>query len=133
MRFKRRKKPGASKNEKKVQRRATEERGGGTGPALKQIHPEISDLTILISITSPQNTLVEEETRRFSPADATDFLRACPGTCGVGNFDLSEKIATMVEAQESQAETSGTCQVEGFGGVPQACGYILKCRIEIAY
>jgi len=101
MRFKRRRKPGPSKNQKKIQRRADSERPRGNGPALRQLHPEVSDLTIQLSITSPQNVLINEETRKFTPADATDFSCGCPGTCGVGNFDFSEKIGGMIEAQET--------------------------------
>ncbi|MFH2203505.1 MAG: hypothetical protein ABIJ96_10345 [Elusimicrobiota bacterium] len=133
MRFQRRKKPGPSKNQKKIQRRAQSDHPTATGPALRQLHPEISSLTIQLAITSPQNVLVQEETRRFTSADATNFACGCPGTCGVGKFDFSEKIGAMVEAQEPQGEASGTCKAEGFGGIPQPCGYAIKCRIEIAF
>lgn len=131
MRFKRKRKPGPSKNEKKVQRR--DGGGFGTRPVLSQIHPEVSNLTIQIAFTSPQKALIKEETLTFSPEDATAFSCACPGVCDVGTFDFTEKIGDMVAAQELMAETTGTCQVEGLGGIPPTCGYILKAHIEITY
>lgn len=129
MRFKRKRKPGPSKNEKKVGRRD----GSPNGPALRQIHPEVSNLTIQISFTSPQKALIKEETLTFSPEDPTAFSLACPGACDVGAFDFTEKIGDMIAAQESSSETTGTCKVEGLGGIPPMCGYVLKARIEIAY
>jgi len=133
MRFKRRRKPGPSKNQKKVERRADDARPSGGGPALGQAYPGVSSLTIQFAITSPQNELVTEETRRFSPGDPADLSCKCPGTCGVGAFDLTEKVSAMVEARETAGEASGSCPIEGFGGIPQPCAYVMKCSISIVY
>jgi len=130
MHFKKRRVPGPSKNVKKVQRRASD---GGGGPSLQRIHSDVNRLTIEISVTSPQGAAVLEETRRFSASDCADFTCPCPGTCGVGVFRFNEKISEMVAARETASEVSGACQVEGYGGVPQTCGYAIKCRIDIAY
>jgi hypothetical protein len=133
MRFKRRKKPGPGKNVEKVQRRESSARSGNSGPSLGQIHPGVTSLLIELSITNPQEAVVSEETRKFSADDATNFACGCPGTCGVGKFDLSEKVGGMIEAQETSGEALGKCELEGFGGIPTPCGYVMKCRIEIAY
>lgn len=130
MHFKKKRKPGPSKNVKKVQRRETD---GPVGATLRQIHPTISNITIQISITSPQKALVLEETRTIPPNAPADFACACPGTCGIGVFRFNEKISTMVERQEASAEISGACPEEGFGGIPQPCAYAITCRIDISY
>lgn len=132
MRFKKRRRPGPSKNQKKVQRRQVEQREARGGSLLKELHPEVTGLTIHLSYMSPQAELVSEETRRFGPADSTDFSCACPGTCGVGAFDLREKIGAVIETRESMSESSGKCETERFGGI-EPCGYVLKCKIEVQY
>jgi len=132
MRFKKKRKPGPSKNQKKVARRAQDD-AGPDSPVLGRLLPGVSSLTIAFSITSPQNELVKEENISFKQNEPVELSCACPGTCGVGKFDLSEKVAAMVEAQETEGEASGACQMEGFGGIPEPCGYIMHCRINIAY
>lgn len=131
MRYKKKRKPGPSKNIMKVRRRETEERAG-SGATLSQVHPEVTHITIQLSVTSPQNVLITEETRRFSSSDTVDFSCECPGTCGVGKFNFSEKIGLMVAAQEAKSEASGACEVR-VAGFPKPCGHIAKCGIEIAY
>ncbi|MFH1724813.1 MAG: hypothetical protein ABII00_09345 [Elusimicrobiota bacterium] len=130
---KRRRIVGASKNEKKVQRR----RVAGFEPAnaslLREIHPSVTRLTIQLRFISPEQQLVGEETRTFSPQDPCNFASACPGSCGTGAFDVEAKIGEMVETNETHAESTGRCERERFGGIPQPCGYELHCEIDIAY
>ncbi|MBI4248277.1 MAG: hypothetical protein HY611_02150 [Elusimicrobia bacterium] len=129
MRYKRRRHAAVNKNEQKVLRRGREAQGGSP---LGEIYPGVSRLTLKLRFLSQRQEVVSEQTRDYGPADEVDFSCACPGSCGVGNFDLTEMVQTRIAAHEPSAEVNMPCKAESFGS-PAPCGYSLQCGIEVRY
>lgn len=131
--FKRRHKPGPSKNELKVQRgHEAADRARGVG-ALKELYPSVQRLSIRLEFISREGLAFDQQTRDFGPASTCDFSVPCPGRCGVGSFDLAAKVASVVETKQAVSESTGTCQEPLFAGATEVCGFQLRCKIEIAY
>ena len=124
---------GPNKNEAKVIRAHREEvleRQAGT---LSSHFPEVGGLRVHLTFLGAHQQLLEEKDLAFKPGDTAIFTAACPGRCGRGVFDLSEKIAAMVGERLGEAEDAQTCPETIFGGSAQVCGGELRCRIEIDY
>lgn len=131
--FKRRAKPGPSKNEQKVQRGLQAEARARGGSSVQQKFPTVEHLALLIDIITPQAQAIDHQTRSFSASEPCDFAVPCPGRCGQGSYDLSYKVKSAVEARESLSEGSLICKEPLFAGSSDSCGYTLKYRVEIRY
>lgn len=130
---KRRRAPGPSKNEQKVQRAEEEARRARSIGSIAQRFPEVQRLAVKLQFLSPQGQVLAEEVRELRPADPVNLSAPCPGRCGVGKFDLAAKIESVVTARQNLAEASGVCQEPLYAGSPDSCGCKLNCRIEVTY
>jgi hypothetical protein len=131
--FKRKHRPGPSKNELKVQRGiAAEDRARNTR-FLKDLYPSVQRLSIQLEFISREGQPFDQQKRDFGPSSPCDFAVPCPGRCGVGSFDLAAKVALVVESKQAVSESTGICQEPLFAGATEVCGFQLRCRIEIAY
>lgn len=124
---------GPSKNEEKVSRGRQEEYLQRASNSLGARFPTVTRMTVRLDFLGPQGQSLSQETRAFAPSDSCSFSAPCPGTCGVGNFDLAAKIAAVVEAGEAVSEGAGVCQERLYAGSQAACGCQLRCRIEVSY
>ena len=130
---KKRRHAGPSKNEEKVSRSKEAEFLNRASNSLGARFPSVVRMTVRLDFLGPQQQLLSQETRAFGPGDPCEFSAPCPGTCGVGNFDLAAKIAKVIEAGEAVSESSGVCQERLFAGSAAACNCQLRCRVEIVY
>lgn len=128
---KRKVKPGPSKNEQKVMRSRESEAANRSTPTLKSLYPPVDRLTIHLEFRSPQKAPLGNETRVFNANDPCRFTAPCPGTCGVGSFNLAAKIGKVVETAAAASEGTGVCQEQG--GAAGVCGCELKVRMEVVY
>lgn len=131
--FKRRTAPGPSKNEQKVARGRDAAYKASSAESLGQRYPAVQKIAIKLQFLSPQQHVIDEQTRAFSPQDRFDFAVPCPGRCGDGSFDLQAKVDAIVEKHEAVSESSGACQKPLYAGAAEVCGLQLKCRIEVQY
>lgn len=128
--FKKRRPPAENKNEMKVQRRQDEDR---RGTMLGQMYPNVGRLKVRLAFVTPRGEPAGEETRVIGQRDEANLSASCPGPCGVGTFNLGAKLASMVEAGETAADSSAKCQAERYGSVGEPCGYELRCHIDVEY
>ncbi len=126
---KRRPAPGPSKNEEKVMR----ERMARSVGSLRERYPSVQRLTVELQFFTPQQHLLDSQTRAFSPADQCDFTVACPGRCGRGSFDLAAKIKSVIEGGETHSESKGVCMETLFDGSKDPCSIELRCRIKTVF
>ena len=126
---KKKRNPGPSKNEEKVERA----RQAKSQVAFGARYSQARSLTVVLTFSGPQGQSFGQETRTFSPQDPCDFAVPCPGRCGVGSFDLEGKIDAVIAAQEQQSQASGVCQEVLFAGSADTCGCKLDCAITVAY
>lgn len=131
--FKRRPAPGPSKNEQKVSSRRDADSRAKSAEALGHRYPTVQKMTIKLQFVSPQQHVIDQQTRAYNPQDQYDFSVPCPGRCGDGAFDLAAKIDGIVEKREPMSESSGACQKPLYAGAAEVCGLQLKCRIEVQY
>lgn len=129
-RYGRRRKPGPSKNEKKVRRRG--EADQGSGALLRQVFPALSRLSIKLAFTDARGAVVKEEAFDFGPADACNLAFACQGVCGVGKFNLTARIERAVTEQETAFEASAPCGSPRYGTVNEPCGSTIKCTVNLS-
>jgi hypothetical protein len=128
--FKRRRAPGENKNEAKVQRRENE---GRPGNCLGDLYPNVRQLKIKLRFVTPRQELAGEEDRVITPKDECGLLLSCPGSCGVGTFNLGAKLTSIIEAGEAASDSSAKCQAERYGSVGEPCGYELQCHVDVEY
>ena len=124
---------GPSKNEEKVSRAKELASLSRPSNSLGSRFPGVTRMTVRLEFISNHQQLLSQETRVFGPSDSCNFSAPCPGTCGVGDFDLAGKVAKVVESRQGLVETSGLCQERLFAGSKDLCGTQLKCRLEIEY
>ncbi len=129
-RFGRRRKPGPSKNEKKIRRRG--EAGQSSAALLKHIFPTLSKLSVKLIFTDARGQVVKEESLDFAPEDSCDLAFSCPGVCGVGKYNLKERIERAVTEQETTLEASAPCGSPRYGTVNEPCGSALKCTVGLS-
>jgi hypothetical protein len=130
---KKKRNPGPSKNEEKVERARQAEAMNRTGNSVGARFPEVGSLKITLAFTGAQGQSFGEVTKTYKPQDPCDFATPCPGRCGVGSFDLASKIAAVVTAHEMVSEGSGVCQEKPYAGATEPCGCTLKARVEATY
>ncbi len=126
---KRRAPAGPNKNEQKVMR---EKMARSIGP-LRERYPSVQKLTVDLEFRTPQQHLMDNQTRVYTPGDQCDFTVPCPGRCGHGSFDLAGKIKSVIEGGETSSESRGTCMETLFDGSKEPCGFELRCRIRTVY
>lgn len=132
--FKKRKRnAGPNKNEAKVSRGKEIESLGMSGNSLASRYPTVLRLSIKLNFLSRQGHVLGEDTRAFGPQDSCDFSAPCPGSCGVGDFNLAAKIASVVANRQPVFESKGVCQQRLFAGSNDVCGCQLSCRGEVSY
>ncbi|MBI5624268.1 MAG: hypothetical protein HY924_10845 [Elusimicrobia bacterium] len=131
--FKKRRNPGPSKNELKVQRNEEEDRRTRSGDTLARRFPDVQRLSIRLEIRGPQSQLFSEESRVFNPPDRCNFAVACPGRCGGGTFNLEAKLESVLDSRQTASESSGVCQNPIYAGAAEVCGCRLSCKIEASY
>ncbi len=124
---------GPSKNDEKVQRGRDAERMSGSGNSLGSRFPTVSSLSLKLVFLSPHGAALGEEDRAFKPNDACDLAAACPGQCGVGDFDLAKKIDAMVANGQPVLEASGKCVQPIYAGAKELCGTELRLRAVAEY
>ena len=129
-RFGRRRKIGPSKNEKKIRRRG--EAGQVSSALLRHVFPTLSRLSVKLVFTDARGAVVKEESLDFSPGDPCDLAIACPGVCGVGKYNLTERIERAVTEQETALEASAPCGSPRYGTVNEPCGTSLKCTVALS-
>ncbi len=129
-RYGRRRKPGPSKNEKKVQRRG--EADQTSGAPLGRVFPALSRLSIRLVLTDARGAAVKEESLDFGPGDVCNLAFACPGVCGVGKFNLTARIERAVTEGETRFEASAPCGSPRYGTVNEPCGSTIKCTVELS-
>ncbi|HRY30089.1 MAG TPA: hypothetical protein P5079_08660, partial [Elusimicrobiota bacterium] len=101
---------GPNKNEKKVLRGQEADRLVRTAGLMKDRFPSVQRLTVQLDFVTPQQHLLDRQTRVFNPTDVCDFSVSCPGRCGgQGAFDLEAKIKSVIDSRQARAEGSGTC------------------------
>lgn len=130
---KRRRRPGPSKNEEKVSRAKEVESRNRPSNALGARFPNVLRLKVSLDFQGSRGQVLGSETRVFGPRDICNFSAPCPGTCGVGEFDLASKIAQVVTAGEAASEATGICQEHLYAGSTELCHCQLKCRLELEY
>jgi hypothetical protein len=125
---------GPNKNEKKVRRAQDATRLGDSLGLIQDAFPQVQSLTLQLEFITPENQLMDEETRTLAPTDPCDFSAPCPGRCGGSTpFDFSGKVKAMVNNRQTEGEANGTCQQPLYAGSPDVCGMRLKCSIEASY
>jgi hypothetical protein len=97
------------------------------------LFPSVEKLTVRLTFLSPRGEPAGEESRQFGANDPIDLTAACPGSCGVGTFDLQTKVAAVLAAAEPASEASGKCQTPRYGSNSEPCGYELRCKIDAVY
>lgn len=133
-RKKRRHKPGPSKNEMKVWRGREAERQVRSAGTLRERFPWVQKLTVQLDFFTPQQLLLEKESRMFGPPDPCLFSAPCPGRCGGrGSFDLAAKVQAVVESRQPQGTGAGVCRELLYPGSAEICGFRLQCRIDALY
>lgn len=131
--FKRRAKPGPSKNEQKVERSREAARTASRAGVLGQRFPSVERLSVELAFSTPEGHALDNQKRAYRATDPCDFSVPCLGRCGGGTFDLAAKIEAVVTARERLSESNGTCQQSLYAGSPDVCGCRLSCRIEVSY
>mgnify|MGYP001590435103 CR=1 FL=1 len=129
---KRRKNQGPNKNEEKVQRAEdarNQERSGGMGTRF----PAVKQLRIHLAFMSAQKHILEEKDFNLGPADACVVTAACPGRCGSGSFDFTEKLIQAVQARQAVSECGAKCPLPIYAGSAEACGCEVRCRMDVDY
>jgi len=129
-RYGRRRRPGPSKNEKKVRRRG--EGDPAAGAPLGQVFPMLSKLSIKFSFTDARGAVVQEESRDFGAGDPCDLAFACPGICGVGTFNMVERIERAITENETAFDAVAPCGSPRYGTVSEACGSTFKCSVNLS-
>lgn len=130
---KKRKNSGPNKNEEKVQRGKDAERLGASSNSLGARFPGVEKLVVTLQFMSSREADLGTETRSFTPQDPCRFEAACPGPCGVGEFNLASKIESVIAARLPSAEASGQCEEPLFAGSKELCGCRLNCRLTVSY
>lgn len=130
---KKRKNSGPNKNEEKVQRGKEAERLGAASNTLGARFPGVEKLVVTLQFLSSRQADLGSETRAFSPQDPCRFDVACPGPCGVGDFNLIDKIESVIAARLASSEASGQCEEPIFAGSQELCGCRLNCRLTVSY
>jgi hypothetical protein len=130
----RRTKPGPNKNEQKVMRGQESERQARSAGLLRDRFPAAERLQVHLDFFTPQQQLLDQQTRTFSASDVCDFQVPCPGRCGGrGSFDLAGKIKTVIDSRQPRAEGTGVCREQLFAGSADVCGFRLHCKIDVDY
>ena len=132
---KRRRSPaGPNKNQKKIMRGQEASRMAHSAGVMGEKFPSVNQLSILLDFMTPQQYLIDQQTRVLTPADPCDLLVPCPGRCaGEGSFDLLGKIKSVVDSRSTHSESSGVCRQPLYPGSPDLCGSHLRCKIEVSY
>ncbi len=130
---KRRRPSGPNKNQKKVQRDQEASDQTRAAGLLSQVFPSVEKLTVHLDFLTPQQHLMDQQKRVFTPADVCDFSVPCPGRCGHGSFNLSAKVKSVIDSRETRSEGNGTCMEPTFLGAKELCDFRLRCRIEVDY
>lgn len=130
---KRRINAGPNKNEEKVRRAQEAANQGRASGRVRDRFPDVERLSFTFTSTNPQSGASETHTRALGPDDACALTVPCPGRCGRGVFDVSEKAAAAVAARQTAAEASAVCAEELFAGLPDTCGTKLVCLLEVTY
>lgn len=128
-RYGRRRKPGPSKNEKKVQRRGETDQTAAA--PLERVFPALSRLSIKLVFTDARGAAVKEESLDLGPGDACSLAFACPGVCGVGKFNLTARIERAVLEREVAFEATAPCGSPRYGTVNEPCGSTIKCTVNL--
>jgi hypothetical protein len=124
---------GPNKNQKKVLRSQEADNMARTVGVMGQRFPSVQKLTIHLDFLTPQQHLLDQQTRVVTPQDVCDFSVPCPGRCGHGSFDLAGKVRSVIESHQSRTESSGTCMEPLYLGSKDVCGSSLRCRMEVSY
>ena len=124
---------GPNKNESKVLRRESTERGKGSAETLGDRFPNVGRLVLDMHFITPQDQPFEDVKRTMNAADPLDLYLECPGRCGDGSFDLSERVAAMVDAQRKRSNEKLVCPQPIYAGPAGACDFRLECQIEVQF
>lgn len=132
--FKRRRgSQGPSKNEEKVLRAKKEESRARMAGTISSRFPAVRSLRVHLTFLDARQQALDEKRWDLRPSDAAIFTVACPGRCGRGSFDFGEKIAEAVDGRQAVSDSAVKCPESLFGGSPEACGWEVRCRLEIDY
>jgi hypothetical protein len=100
---------------------------------LGQMFPTVQKLSLQVDFLTPQEELMDQKTMTFGAQDVFALTVPCQGRCGRGEFDLSAKVRSVVEALQTRAEGRAVCPEPLFNGSTDPCGFHMRCRIDVAY
>ena len=95
--------------------------------------PSIKQLRIHYVFLDARQRTLNEETVTLGPCDPAAFTLPCPGRCGKGSFDFTDKLKETAGAGLAFSEASAKCPESLYASSLEACGCEIKCRMDIEY
>ncbi|MFI5362941.1 MAG: hypothetical protein ACHQ49_13300 [Elusimicrobiota bacterium] len=130
---KKRRKAGPNKNQEKVQRGREADAEAHAAGTLATRFPAARGVKVRITVTSPQNVVLDETDDLIGPNDPFQIGADCPGRCGSGSYDFSELVAASLTKLEEQGSAQLICAEPLYGGGPDSCGCVAKCDFEAEF
>ena len=96
---KRRGHQGPNKNEQKVMRARSAENRSLHAGVLGAKFPTIKQLRVRLVFMDTHQGILDDKSLSLGPSDIPSFTVPCPGRCGRGSFDFSERIAETTSAR----------------------------------
>jgi len=124
---KKKRKPGPSKNEEKVQRARVAEAQAEAAGTLSSRFPTLRALRLRLAFKGAQGQLLHEKEISLRPGDALRIGADCPGACGSGTFDFSPAVSEALGRGQDSGVAELSCAQQIYGN-PNACGCQGRCE-----
>lgn len=120
---KKRRKPGPSKNDEKVQRARQAEAQTRAAGTLATRLPGLSALEVRLTFKAANGVILAEDGLTLAAGDSFQLDADCPGACGVGRFDFAPALAEAISRGQDSGAVELACRepLYGGGGAPCAC------------
>ncbi|HVC08694.1 MAG TPA: hypothetical protein VNH15_01995 [Elusimicrobiota bacterium] len=123
---------GPNKNEQKVIRSEQAKRAERMAGVLSGKFPTVKHLNLHLTFVDHDH-LIDEQDLSIEPNQTPSLAVPCPGRCGRGSLDMTEKLSAMFEARTESAEDRLACALPLYAGSGQTCGCEVRWRAQAEY
>ena len=126
-------KPGPSKNDKKVSRGEAAEAASRAAGTIASRFPGVRSLKVSLAISTPQGVVLEQSEESYDAQDPFQLECDCPGSCGSGKYDFGPLVEEALTRGSKKGSAQLVCAEASYGGGPGGtCGCVAKAEFEAA-